>query len=410
MVKVLFYPICVIVSLVILANTFSVALQGSNPETAIWLNPLNIDARLKLVSKKIRQKDFSKSSNLTGDIQKGRKYAPIDARLISLDGIYNEKTGNDLKAQELFTTSLAILPTEYQALIYKFRFLFKKHEYVKALDIINIVSKRWPEKQNTLLPFLPVIILDKAGFERATKLFSTSKQLRQLMITALVKNPTTINLAVKLVLNWEANDNDSYWRLGNSITGKLLKSKNVKDANLAFRSFLSKEQQSEYKYIFNGNFANRPLKNSFDWTIKKQVGVSHNFKQKKINQNDSIQKPYLEVHFSGKPIQYRNVTQVLNLSPGNYTLNLEYFTKKLKTPKQINISIYCIDPSVNLAVYTFVPSDRKTTKASVQFKVPTKNCNFAQIYLHTDYVAKSWRNRFSGILGIHNISIEQIGN
>lgn len=410
MAKILFYPICAIVLLAILANTFSVALQGSNPETAIWLNPLNIDARINLVAKKIRPKNAPKSDGLSEAIQTGRKYAPINARLISLDGIYNEKNNSTSKAQELFSTSLAILPTEYQALAYKFRYLFNNQEYVKALDIINIVSKRWPKRQNTFLPFLPVIILNQAGFEHASKLFSSSRQLRILMITALVKNPVTINLAVKLVQNWNARDNNSYWDLGNFITRKLLKNNKINEANLAFRSFLTKKQQNEYKYIYNGNFANPPLKNAFDWTIKKQVGVSHKFKRRKNSKNDNIQKPYLEIYFSGKPIQYRNVTQVLKFSPGDYTLNVEYFAKNLKTPKPIKISIYCIKPSVNLAVYTFDSTDTKTTASSIPFNVPSTNCDLAQIYIHTDFLAKSWRNRFSGTLGINNISIEQVVN
>ncbi|PCH49495.1 MAG: hypothetical protein COC17_08420 [Hyphomicrobiales bacterium] len=410
MVKILFYPICVIVSLIVLANTFSVALQGSNPETAIWLNPLNVDARLKLVSKKIRQKDFSKSSELNETIQTGRKYAPINARLISLDGIYHEKIGSNSKAQELFSTALAILPTEYQALIYRFRYLFKKQEYVKALDIVNIVSKRWPEKQNTFTSFIPLIVLDKAGFKHTSMLFASSRQLRILIITALVRNPATISLAVQLVQNWDSGDENSYWNLGNFITRKLLKGKRYSEANLAFRSFLNAEQQANYQFIYNGNFANTSLKNQFDWTIRRQVGVVHNYKNKKIDINNAVQKPYLEIRFSGKPIQYRNVTQMLKLAPGNYNLILSYFAKKLRTPKPIKASVYCIEPSKLLATYTFDPEVKTDKLSNTPFTVPARECDIAQVYLHTEFVAKSWRNRFSGILGINNISIEQAVN
>lgn len=226
------------------------------------------------MSRKIREKDFSDKGDLKDIIRIGQEYAPIDAHLISLDGIYNEKIGSSLRAQELFTTSLAILPTGYQALVYRFNYLFENKQYVKALDIINIVSKRWPKRQNTFQNFIPVIALNSAGFKHASKLFTSSRQLRILMVTALVRNPATIHLAVELVQNWDANDNTSFWKLGNFITKKLLNTNKYNEANLAFRSFLNKKQQSEYKYIYNGDFTNPSLKNHFDWSISKQVGVS----------------------------------------------------------------------------------------------------------------------------------------
>lgn len=407
MAKILLFPICGIVSLVILANTLSVALQNVNPNTSIWLNPLNINARIVLASEKLRKRDISQIDELKNIIHTGRKYAPIDARLISLDGIYNKSIGQPEKAQEHFSTSLAIQPTEYQALLYKFQHHYKKRQYIKALNIINIISKRWPDQKKTFLQFIPAIAITQTGFDHASKLFNTSNQLRLFLITALVKNPATIKLAVKLIQNWHGSSNRDYWNLGNYVTKSLLKSQKYNEANLAFRSFLNPREQNLYKYIYNGNFSKPFLRNYFDWVISEQIGVSHSIKQKRQNNKDQS---YLEIRFLGKPIQYKNVSQYFKLSPGNYELKIDYFTKELTAPKPIKVTISCYTTKFNMVTFTFNSTGTKPDKGNLKFNVPNKKCELAQIYFHTDFIAKSWRNRYSGILGINSISLEKAVN
>lgn len=405
MAKILLFPIYAIASLAILANALSVAFQNENPDISVWLNPLNVQARINLASKNLRGKNKPASSNVKNIIETGRKYAPLNAALISLDGIYHKNIGEIEKAQEHFSTSLAILPTEYHGLIHKFEYQFNNRQYVKALDILNIMSKRWPDRQNTFQHFIPAIVITQKGFEHASKLFDNSKQLRFLLISALVKNPATANLAVKLVENWNVGKDDNYWRLGNFITFKLIKRGQLNEANIAFRSFLKKNNQDDYEYIYNDKFEKQILSNPFDWSIRKQIGVGHNIKKKRI---DGELETYLEIKFLGKPIQYRNITQLVRLPAGAYKLRTHYFTKDLITPKPIKLSINCYNSNSQLATYIFDSKNSKSRTGEIKFNVPSKNCDLAQLYFHTDFLAKSWRNKYSGILGIEKISIEKI--
>lgn len=397
-----------IVSLAILANTASVALQSDNFELAIWLNPLNTDARVNLSDAYLKKKHVKNNLYIYNVIQRGKEYSAIDARLFSLDGVYQKKYGSTEKAQKLFSTSLAILPTEYQALIHKFKHYLEVKKYVKALDIINVITKRWPKRQNSFSTFIPLILLNTIAYEHATKLFTNSESIRLLLISSLVKNPVTTQLAINLIQTWKDTTGDNIWNLGNIVTKKLFLSKKYNTANLAFKAFLNRKQRDNYHFIYNGDFSLPFLKNSFDWAFRNQVGVFHTVKESHSKHIKKENKTYLEIRFSNKPIQYRNVSQYLKLAPGSYKISVDYFTKSLKTPKPIKMSIDCIRSNKRLTTLVFKSGNHDQIQSSAVFDFPVDECDISQIFLHTEFLAKSWRNRFSGILGINNISIDLV--
>lgn len=405
--RILLYLICAIASFAILVNAAANFLEENSPEISVGLNPFNTNARIRLILEQLATAENGNYDEVTQSIQEGMSKAPIDARLISLDGLIAETSSGIDSALPKYAKSLAILPTEFQALLRMISYQYAENSHVKALNLINGFIRRWPKKGNQVEAFIPALTSSDEGFKRANVLFETSAPMRILLISALAKNPDTLSIATKLVQHSSKKDKKEIWRLGNFIVDKLFKEKRYKQAYLVFRSFLSSTELARAKYVYNENFDSKPSGSIFDWRFRKQAGVTNEIKALNNSPNSDDKSNILEIKFHNTPLQYRGPSQQLVLSAGAHILNINYESRNLKTPKPVKVDLKCLQKRDPLATYEFNGLDSEKQSVSLSFFVPSTSCDLVTLSIGTDFVAKSWSNLFSGILNIYKISVQK---
>ena len=108
----------VLFSFVVLLDAASRITQQFDPGTALAINPLNSQARLKHVQKNIEKAIETKDTEaLKATLKRGIEMDPAEPRFYSLYGMLIESEGEVQEAQGYYQHALSLVPTEGYALI-----------------------------------------------------------------------------------------------------------------------------------------------------------------------------------------------------------------------------------------------------------------------------------------------------
>lgn len=403
--------VCLAVSLAVLASAASNLLLRSSSLFAHRINPLNVEARIALVGKQIAETDTAGIEAVSEIVETGIQITPADARLVSLLGIIRKQQGKDEEAQQLFGRALVLLPTEIQALLQRFLFLVDRKDYTSAVEIADVVGRRWRKHWPVLEPYLPVILSREETIRQTTERFARSRQGKSLLITSLVKKPETLRLATRLVTAWQQQGIEGLWPAANQVTRHLVAQKRYAEAYILFRSMLDQPPGGEAGYVFNADFKSQPTGNLFDWQFKNQAGVSMRI-IKLINNKDGANADKddraLQIKFLDNPVQFESLNQLMRLVPGSYSLAATYQTTELRAPKPLFLAVECIESKIKLAVLPFESGTSRLNTISNNFRIPPQDCALQRIHVFNEFLARSWSNRYSGRLTLDRIFIRRL--
>lgn len=400
-----------IVFLAVLASAASNFLTDANPDLALSFNPLNTQARINTLSRQLARKlDSAELAELKIITTRGIKLDPKDARLYSLLGVINEQQGNYDSAQQLYLHSLKLLPTEIQALTRRFVFNVNAKKYVDAVSIADVILRRWNSQWKLIEPFMAGLLQDKAAYQEALTRFSKYDIGKNRLVIALSNSANSTIIARRLVKDWHSQGVENLRPVINNLTAKLISYGQYLSAYRLFLLTQDDEEKAEAGYVYNSNFNLKPTGNLFDWQLIRQAGLSTQFKElRSENANNEAKSNAYEIRFLDAPTRFSKILQYLMLPPSKFTLKLVYSTSKLKTVKPINLQISCFKNGPALASLSFKPGSINKKIDEVQFKVPATGCKVLLLRLYNEKFVESWKNRYSGALFIHNISVSLDG-
>ena len=400
-----------IVFLVVLASAASNFLTGFNPDLALSFNPLNTQARVNKLSSRLAQKpDPIELTSLRNLTIRGIILDPIDARLYSLLGVIEEQQGNFEPAQQLYLHSLKLLPTEIQALTRRFAYNVNSAKYVEAVSLSDVILRRWNSQWKLIEPFMPTLLQDKAAYREALTRFSKYELGKRHLVESLSNGVASTIIAQRLVKSWHSLGVVNLRPVINKLTAKLINLDQYLSAYRLFLSTLNETEKGVAGYIFNSNFDIKPTGNVFDWRLIKQAGVTSRFTEFHMsNTNNNIKDKVFEIQFLDVPVRISRTLQHLVLPPSKFTLKLVYSTLNLKTAKPINLQIGCGNNGPALTSLSFEPGSAIKKEEEVHFKVPAKGCKFLLLRLYNGNFVESWKNRYSGSLFLHKITISLNG-
>ncbi len=405
----LLFLLSLVVAIVVLINAISRFLIPINPALALMINPLNSDARIELLTFNLSEEPVpARVEELEQLAIEGIALEPMDARFYSLLGIMRERVEKIDAAQDLYLHALELLPTEIQALTRRFVFDYNNANYTEAIIIADKISRRWRQHWNVIAPYLPYLLDNENAYQEALERFSSQNNGRQLLMSSLVSKLNSLDLAYRMIMDWHKLGESDLRASINKLSAKLVAVGQVTKAYQLFRLTLNDTEEKEVGYIFNPNFDLKPNGNLFDWKIAKQSGMSMAFKNMLFRSNSSapISDSVLETLFLNSPVRFSAVLQKLMLPSSNFTLNLTYSTRDLVTPKPIKLVIECPKSRKILAVVRFLAGDITGKKLQLSFNVPVTNCDLQQIRIFNGNIVESWKNRYSGSLLLHNVSIK----
>ncbi|MCP4185108.1 MAG: hypothetical protein GY761_17660, partial [Hyphomicrobiales bacterium] len=229
-----------VVSLLILINSTSRFFNAENPALALRINPLNAEARINLLalilSKDRTPDQFEVLEKLAIS---GTTLEPMDARFYSLLGMTHEILGEANAAQILYRHALRLLPTEIQALSRRFVFNFNDGNYVEAVSIVDIFSRRWRKHWNLISPHLPNLLDNEMAYDEAINRFSKQKNGIQILVSSLINQSNSLDLAHRMIMDWHKQGEKNLRNSINQLSNKLVANGQENKAYRLFRLTLN---------------------------------------------------------------------------------------------------------------------------------------------------------------------------
>ena len=393
-------------------------LSETQPSTALILNPLNSTARINFAFEQLGR-SVETLSEVQQSAETGSHLAPADARFYSLMGIVAERLGDRPGASQFYNKALAILPTEIQALTRKLQFAIDEGSYVKAIDAMEVIAKRWPKYWPNVEGVLNALALRPESFTEMDARFGTNTVLRSLVITSLAKTDSTLVPAQQLLVQWSAQGIASLENLINLVTIRLIAQGQYAEAYSMFLQTRTATDSDRSGYVNNGTFSYLPSGNIFDWTIRPQAGVDVEIvngiaralgaDSTGSTVTDKHVPSALSIRFLDNPIRFRNVSQLVRLPAGSYRLAVSYKAISLVMPKPLKVGISCYQGKSDLGTISFEGGYIDQEQIYVDFEVPTESCELQQLFVYNDPLPMSWQNRYAGVLLVRRIAITSLG-
>ncbi len=324
----------------------------------------------------------------------GLSLSPIDARFHSILGIRAQAEGDRKRASEFFRTALRLLPTEIQALTRQLVFDIEDRHFEAAAAKLQIIGRRWKERWRDIDPLLPVLLSEPEGYSAVARQFHGHLPTQNLLINSLQRNPATLPLADRMILDWMRRGEAGLDHMINVVTGAYIRENRAKEAYLFF--LLTRAGSTPSNQVFNSSFALPLSGNYFDWHLRRQSGVS----AVREERGDGFA---IAIRFLDTPIRLSNLNQYARLVPGHFDLQIEYEGRDLVAPKPLNLKVRCRSTGKILANH---PLRSGSFKASdkVRFEVPPDDCGTQEIYLNNGNPPMSWRYRYRGELLLKSIT------
>jgi hypothetical protein len=369
--------------------------EQTNPELALKLNPLSADARIKLAVKQLTTTPAQTGDALATAIE-GITLHRLDSRFLSLAGVATQVENEPTKAEAYFRSSLAISPTEFQALNAMLRIDLQAGNMPEAAERFDLLTRRWGKQNENFVPLIATIVNNPIGYDSIQKLFSAPNGRRDLVVKGLLEIDGAVNIASSLVSSWAGANVPDRTNLVNQVTAKLLKLK-LDQAAYVFNLTYGGADETDTAYVKNGTFNRKPDQSPFDWLISKQRGV-----------NVTTDANYgARIQFLDSPVQFENLSQLTALAPGKHVLQIEYSAQYLKTPSPVRAEIRCRSGRL-LGSIEIDPQQSKIVKSEAAFEVPTADCLLQRFAMSSDKLPESWQNRYSGGITLRSVSIERV--
>lgn len=384
------------------------ALETEAPSAALVLDPLNADALINKITAELNDTDNAPDLDaLAAQAGNALRFDVGDARLYSLMGEVEFRRNDKSKAYKLFDHALKLSKTEIHALQRSIDRSIEAGDLSKAVDEIDVLLRRWPDRFSAVASGFPVILSNSDGYQAVLKAVSSDAPWRNDLFPALVADPRGLDLANQLLFDLAASSAPpKIQELSLVIKGYIQQNK----YDAAYRLFLFSLNDEEKRlagYVFNSTFeplySNRP----FDWQIPSQSGLELVF----ATSHQAVEgEGGATVRFLNAPIKNLILYQYVELPPGSYRISLLASGRNLKLPKGLFWSLRCVNAMDNIARLDIQEGTFNRQSVSQEIVVPSSECPLQVLRLEAGSIAESWRFRYVGALVMHKLSIERVSS
>jgi hypothetical protein len=375
-------------------------LEKSDPELATAVFPLNANGTAeKIASQLARTNESAELLDLRQELQGAIGYDRVDARLFGLMGEITGRLDGEESARPYFDHAFRLSKTELLTLHHMVVRSVQEVRPVDAIGYLDVLLRRWPDRFDQLVPILPALLSDPAGYQAVLARLGEAPPWRGAAIAALARQPETTSLSDRLIFELQGTENPPTPQEISTAIAAHIRDKRYDDAYRMFLFTLTPEEQQRNGYVFNGEFSYPSIRRPFDWQFQDQSGVE-------------IAMPARDggalVRFLDKPVKSISLQQYLHLPPGEYRLTLEASARNLSLPKNLFWSLRCADPNSELGRIDVPEGTYSQTRVETDFEVAAADCPIQSLRLETGLIAESWRYRYAGSLTMHRIMIERI--
>jgi len=382
------------------------SLQQSDPAAALSLYPLNVEARILVVTETLNQpRDKIDLVTVDRELRRGLKYDRADARLYSLMGEVRRLMGDQDGANHFYDKALAVSKTEVNALQRSILREIEKGRMDAALKDVDLLLRRWPAKFAQLAPLLPEILADSDGYQAAVMLLGQGVPWRGRLLNFLGRDPQGADIANSLILDLKRAPVPpavgEIWSMMNSYIAQ-------KRYDAAYRLFVFStpdDQRNLLGYVFNGDFLPLASAGPFDWQLHRVPGVEVSFIERTglrgVDGGARLQ-------FLGQPVKGQVMRQLLHLPPGKYQINLRASGRGLRLPKKLFWSLQCVSGVDRDRVRLEIPEGSFDDRMQTANFTIGADCPAQILSLNSGLAINSWSLRYQGQLTMHSMRIEAV--
>ena len=139
--------------------------QETDPDLALRFNPMNTHVKTFLLASGLSGPDnLEQLHTLKETGLSAVRYSPINALAFGLLGEVYFGEGDEQTAEALFDTALSLSKTEANALLRTLATAVNQGEVDAAMDKLDILFRRWPDRITSFAPIIPVLMRSPEGY------------------------------------------------------------------------------------------------------------------------------------------------------------------------------------------------------------------------------------------------------
>lgn len=379
--------------LMILSIELSRLLEKTDPTLSLKLFPFNAEAALSsataLLGREQADADLQPLESLVSRLLPAHAG---DARLYSLIGEIRRRSGDREDAFGAFERALDLSKTEVRALQWILQRSLDEGNFSAALDRLDILFRRWPERISPLAPVVLGVFSDPGRYPQFLARVGTNPPWRGNLLYALSRDPSALAFLARLLqdlASWGVPPKNS--ELTAVLSGLLANNQ----YDLAYRTFiltLTPAEREVAGYVHNGRFLLPPTGRPFDWQILNHPGMTSTFQ----SADGTQARGGLRLQFSNTPIRNLSISQTIALSPGGYEFEFDVSATGAHFPKDLLWQIVCFQSNRIIAQASVPPGTYRMTRSNMELTVPVVECPLQVLRLVTKAIGENWNDRYSG--------------
>ena len=314
---------------------------------------------------------------------------PLNARAFRILGQISERTSDEMQTQKLMQAAVRRSLLESIAVYWMMRKSFQDQNYNAALRYADTLLRTRPQALGPIMPIMGKMAELPEASADLKLLLSTNPPWRPQFLSSIrnaisdARTPLDILLSLKDTANPPtATDLRPYLDF-------LIRHGFYDLAYYTWLQFLPPEQLAQAGHLYNGGFDAPPSGTPFDWVLTKGTGVTAQVAAKSEKPGERA----LHLQFGPGRVDYREVTELIMLSPGSYQFQGKY-KGDLVSERGLEWRIVCAAKEQNVIGRGVV--SRSTTAQwqdlEFSFTVPEADCPAQYVKLVFD--ARSASEKF----------------
>ena len=328
--------------------------------------------------------------------------APVNPTALRILGQLASAEGDDLSADALMTRAAHLSRQETPALLWLLSRAYNAGDVPSIIRYADALLSTRALSQ-PVAPVLASLAATTKGRAALQELLATNPRWRSEFFAALPNAVTDARLPLMLLTGLhdtsapaKSADFQPYLRF-------LENRKLYELAYYAWLQSLDESQLARAGMLYNGGFDHASIGGPFDWTLNTGTGVLAEM----TPGPDVVGKQALRIEFTVGRVEFGNVSQMILLAPGAYTLTGK-FRGELNGRRPLEWQIACVgsegDPIGHQA---FLGTERLWQDFSASFKVPAENCRAQTVRLV--HAARSSSEQFiTGIAWFDDLKITAV--
>jgi hypothetical protein len=308
---------------------------------------------------------------------------PMNARALRILGQVADADNDERSARQLMQAAARRSQRESVAVYWLMRESFERKDYATAIHYADVLLRSRPYVIPQVMPTLARIAEDTKANGELKQMLGTNPPWRPQFFSGLLRTITDARTPLDLMLSIKDTPTPPTTADVRDYLDLLIRNNFHELAYYVWLQFLPPEQLANAGLLFNGDFESRPSSLPFDWVISAGTGVTIDFARRP----DDPGQHALLVEFGHGRADFRGVTQMIMLSPGNYLFKGQY-RGQLVGRRGLEWRISCAGAENPITKTQMMTGTAATAtqwaEFSIPFAVPDTDCRAQQVKLVLD--------------------------